>query len=68
MDVNELFGYAINIIILISLLVIFIGVFFDSRKLGISTVSAVGWAAIASLFFPPFGFVVYIFYRNKKWL
>ena len=58
----------LNIMFFLLLVTIFVGVFIDSRNQGVKVLSALGWAFIGSLAFPPFGLIFYVFYRRKRWL
>lgn len=46
----------------------FIIVFTDCYKQISKIHTAFFWAMIASLFFPPFGVGIYVFYRFRGWL
>lgn len=68
MITGDVFRQILNIMFFLLLITIFIGVFIDSRKQGASILSALGWAFISSIAFPPFGLIFYVFYRYKRWL
>lgn len=68
MVTGNIIRYVMNTMFFLLLVTIFVGVFIDCRKQGIKVLSAIGWAIIGSIVFPPFGLIVYVFYRNKRWL
>ena len=68
MITGDIIRNVMNTMFILLIVTIFVGVFIDSRKQGVKILSAIGWALIGSIVFPPFGLIFYVIYRNKRWL